>query len=111
MKSLFGIYFLGLATACAGGAAGAETVEQFYKGKTLNLVISVIGGEGFSINGRIVATHMSRHLPGNPTVVPKHMPGAGHVLAANYLFTEAPRDGSTIGTIAPNIVLHQLLDG
>ena len=39
------------------------------------------------------------------------MPGAGHVLAANYLFTEAPHDGSTIGTIAPNIVLHQLLDG
>jgi tripartite-type tricarboxylate transporter receptor subunit TctC len=111
MKRLVGIGFVALAAACACGPAGAETVEQFYKGKTLNLVISVIGGEGFSINGRIVATHMSRHLPGNPTVVPKHMPGAGHVLAANYLFTEAPRDGSTIGTIAPNIVLHQLLDG
>jgi tripartite-type tricarboxylate transporter receptor subunit TctC len=111
MERLVGVCLVALAAACAGGAAGAETVEQFYKGKTLTLVISVIGGEGFSINGRIVATHMSRHLPGNPTVVPKHMPGAGHVLAANYLFTEAPRDGSTIGTIAPNIVLHQLLDG
>jgi tripartite-type tricarboxylate transporter receptor subunit TctC len=109
MKRLIGV--VALATACACGAAGAETVEQFYKGKTLTLVISVVGGEGFSVNGRIVATHMSRHLPGNPTVVPKHMPGAGHVLAANYLFTEAARDGSTIGTIAPNIVLHQLLDG
>jgi tripartite-type tricarboxylate transporter receptor subunit TctC len=93
------------------GGAAAQSVEQFYKGKTLTLVISVVGGEGFSINGRIVATHMSRHLPGNPIIIPKYMPGAGHVLAANCLANEAPKDGSTIATIAPNIILHQLLDG
>ena len=93
------------------GPADADAVEDFYKGRTLTMVISVVGGEGFGINGRVVASHMSRHLPGNPIIVPKYIPGAGHVLAANYLATEAPRDGSTIATIAPNIVLHQLLDG
>ena len=99
------------AAAWHAGPASAETVEQFYRGRTLTMVISVVGGEGFGINGRIVATHMSRHLPGNPVIIPKYMPGAGHVLAANYLATEAPRDGSTLATIAPNIILHQLLDG
>src|SRR5262245_19113572 len=102
-----------IAGACAflAGGADAQSVEQFFKGRTVTMVVSVVGGEGFGINGRIVATHMSRHLPGNPTIIPKYMPGAGHVLAANYLATEAPRDGSTIATIAPNIILHPLLDG
>jgi tripartite-type tricarboxylate transporter receptor subunit TctC len=103
-----------VALLCAAwfvGPAGAQTVEEFYRGRTMTMVISVVGGEGFGINGRIVAAHMSRHLPGNPNIIPKYMPGAGHVLAANYLAADAPRDGSTIATIAPNIILHQLLDG
>ena len=100
------------AAACASASpAATQTAEEFYKGKTLTLVVSTVGGEGFGLNGRLVATHMSRFLPGHPTVVPKYMPGAGHVLAANYVATDAPRDGTTIATIAPNIILHQLLDG
>jgi tripartite-type tricarboxylate transporter receptor subunit TctC len=103
---------LSLALCALGGpGAAAQPAEDFFRGKTMTMVISVVGGEGFGINGRIVASHMSRFLPGNPTIVPKYMPGAGHVLAANHLATDAARDGTTIATIAPNIITHQLLDG
>jgi tripartite-type tricarboxylate transporter receptor subunit TctC len=96
---------------CSGAGAYAEPLAAFYKGRAMTMVISVVGGEGFGIGGRLIAQHMGRHLPGNPTIVPKYMPGAGHVIAANFLANEAPRDGSTVGTVAPNIILHQLLDG
>jgi tripartite-type tricarboxylate transporter receptor subunit TctC len=92
-------------------AAAAQSVEQFYRGRTLTMVISVGSGEGFDVNARLVAKHLARHIPGNPAIVPKNMPGAGHVLAANYMATEAPHDGSVICAISPSIVTHQLLDG
>jgi tripartite-type tricarboxylate transporter receptor subunit TctC len=115
VRPLIGSGLLALigAAACTFGPASAvaQSVEQFYKGKTMTLVVSVIGGEGFDINGRLVARYLSKYLPGHPTFVPKNMPGAGHVIAANYMFTEAPKDGSTIGTISPSIITHQLLDG
>ncbi len=91
--------------------ARAQTVEDFYKGKTLTMVVSAGVGEGFDTNARLVAKHLGSHLPGNPTIIAKNMPGAGHVLAANYLFNDAPRDGTTICGIAPSIIIHQLLDG
>src|SRR5581483_10016075 len=89
--------------------ARAQTVEDFYKGKTLTMVVSAGVGEGFDTNARLVAKHLGSHLPGNPTIIAKNMPGAGHVLAANYLFNDAPRDGTTICGIAPSIIIHQLL--
>lgn len=101
------------AALCAlwAGIAAADPIEDFYRGRTLTLVISVGSGEGFDVNARLVAKHLTRHIPGNPAIVAKNMPGAGHVLAANYMSTEAPRDGSTICAISPSIVTHQLLDG
>jgi len=107
-------YVLALASAVGAFTATtiqAQPVEQFYRGKTLTMVISVGGGEGFDLNGRLVAKHLGKHIPGQPTIIAKNMPGAGHVLAANYLFTEATRDGSTIGAISPSIITHHLLDG
>jgi tripartite-type tricarboxylate transporter receptor subunit TctC len=93
------------------GVAAADPIEDFYRGKTLTMVISVGSGEGFDVNARLVAKHLARHIPGNPAIVAKNMPGAGHVLAANYIATEAPRDGSMFCAISPSIVTHQLLDG
>jgi tripartite-type tricarboxylate transporter receptor subunit TctC len=97
--------------ALAPTVVQAQSVEQFYRGKTLTMVISVGSGEGFDLNGRLVARHLGKHIPGQPNIIAKNMPGAGHVLAANYMFTEAPRDGSTICAISPSIITHQLLDG
>jgi tripartite-type tricarboxylate transporter receptor subunit TctC len=106
--------FLRLVLAGAFGvlaAAEAPAVEAFYRGRTLTMVISVGAGEGFDVNARLVARHLGKHIPGQPSIVAKNMPGAGHVLAANYMATEAPRDGSMLCAISPSIITHQLLDG
>ena len=101
----------GAVGALAPTGVQAQSVEQFYRGRTLTMVISVGSGEGFDLNGRLVARHLGKHIPGQPSIIAKNMAGAGHVLAANYMFTEAPKDGSTICAISPSIITHQLLDG
>ena len=81
-----------------------------YKGKTVELIISTGAGGGLDTNGRIVARHLGNHIPGNPTVVAKNMPGAGHIRAANYVFNQAPKDGTTIATFIPIFVMAQVLE-
>src|SRR5581483_8664769 len=90
------------------GPAAAQT--DFYKGKTVELIISTGVGGGLDLNARVVAKHLPNHIPGNPTVVAKNMPGAGHIKAANYVFNVAPKDGTTIATFIPVFVLAQVLD-
>jgi hypothetical protein len=67
-------------------------------------------GGGLDTNGRIVARHLAKHIPGEPVIVPKNMPGAGHIRAANYVFSQAPKDGTTIGTFIPIFVMAQVLE-
>src|SRR3954466_9755956 len=88
--------------------AAAQT--DFYKGKTVELIISTGAGGGLDTNGRIVARHLAKHIPGEPIIVPKNMPGAGHIRAANYVFSQAPKDGTTIGTFIPIFVMAQVLE-
>src|SRR5215469_10039143 len=83
---------------------------DFYKGKTIDLVISTGVGGGLDANARVVARHLARHIPGNPAIVPRNMPGAGHIRAANYVFSQAPKDGTTIATFIPVFVTAQVLD-
>src|SRR5262245_38526454 len=97
--------------AAVAASAAAQPVDEFYRGKTITMIVSTGVGNGFDTNARLVARHLARHIPGQPTVVVKNMPGAGHVLAANYLAADAPRDGTTIALIMPSIITHQLLDG
>ncbi len=104
---------LGLAIAVAGsGPAVAQSANQadFYKGKTVELIISTGAGGGLDASGRIVARHLGNHIPGNPTIVAKNMPGGGHIRAANYVFNQAPKDGTTIGTFIPIFVMAQVLE-
>jgi len=96
----------GLAMAPVPAAAQAE----FYKGKAIDLVISTGVGGGLDANARVVARHLAGHIPGNPTIVPRNMPGAGHIRAANFVFNQAPKDGSVIATFIPIFVLAQVLD-
>jgi tripartite-type tricarboxylate transporter receptor subunit TctC len=96
------------ATVIAPIPAAAQA--DFYKGKTVELVISTGAGGGLDSNGRIVARHLAKHIPGEPTIVPKNMPGAGHIRAANYVFSQAPKDGTTIGTFIPIFVMAQVLE-
>src|SRR3954462_2346612 len=79
--------------------AHADAVSDFYKGKDLRLIISSSVGGGYDIYARLIAKHLPRHIPGNPTIVPQNMPGAGGIGTANYLYSVAPKDGSVIAAI------------
>jgi tripartite-type tricarboxylate transporter receptor subunit TctC len=83
-----------IAAVALTAPAAAETVEEFYKGKTISMVMGTGPGGSFDLYGRTIAAHMQRHIPGNPTIVMEHMPGAGGVIAANHVYGVAPQDGS-----------------
>src|SRR4051794_24590537 len=89
---------LGAATATAlllvaAASAQAQSVEQYYAGKQAKLIIGGGAGGGYDFYGRLIAPFLSRHLPGHPTFVPVGMPGAGGIVAANYLYNVALKDG------------------
>ena len=84
----------------APAAARAEPIAEFYRGKVVNVYIGVgVGGE-YDIQARLVARHIGKHIPGNPTVVPQNMTGAGGLRMINYLYNVAPKDGLNVGMIA-----------
>jgi tripartite-type tricarboxylate transporter receptor subunit TctC len=86
-----------LAAALVTNAAAAETVEEFFKRSTVRVTVGSAVGGGYDIYARLVTRHLGRFLPGQPSVIPDNMPGAGGVRHANYLYNQAPKDGSVIG--------------
>ena len=111
--------FRGLGAACVltgacgllAAPAGADAVSDFYRGKDIALIISTGPGGGMDQTARIVGRHWTKYLPGHPTFVAKNMPGAGHLRATNYLYNQAPKDGTAIASIIPSFVHHQLIGG
>src|SRR5262249_37606902 len=89
--------------------AGADDVENFYRGRTLSVVISYSVGGGYDLYARVLARYLGKYIPGHPSVVPVNMPGAGGLRAANYLYTAAPKDASVIGTFSRSIPTMPLL--
>jgi tripartite-type tricarboxylate transporter receptor subunit TctC len=87
----------------------ARGAVELFAGKQIELVVGSGPGGGYDTYGRLLARHLPRYLPGNPTVVVQNMPGAGGLRAANYLYNVAPRDGTAIGTFAHDLVLVGLL--
>ena len=81
-------------------AGAAPTPAEFYKGRVINLIIGYSPGGGYDMYGRVLAQHMSKHIPANPKIIPQNMPGAGSLKAALYIFTAAPKDGTAFGTFA-----------
>src|ERR1700730_7040245 len=81
----------------------AQSVADFYRGKTLHVLIGYGEGGGYDIYGRLFAEFMPRHLPGNPTIIPQNMPGAGSFKAVNYLYDVAPKDGTYFGSVAQTL--------
>jgi tripartite-type tricarboxylate transporter receptor subunit TctC len=103
---------LALLGAClAAPAAQADPVADFYRGRTVQLVIGYSTGGGYDTYARALARYLGKHIPGNPTIVPQNMPGAGSLKAMNFLYAVAPKDGSTFGTIGRGIPLEPLLGG
>lgn len=92
----------------AAQPAGTETVAEFYRGKTLNIVVGHEAGTGYDFFGRMLARHISRHLAGAPGAVAQNMPGAGGLRAANWLYNVAPKDGTTVSVLAPETTLKPI---
>ena len=90
-------------------ASYAAETEAFYKGKTVIIYIGFAPGGSYDYFGRLVARHIGRHLPGNPTVVAQSMPGAGSFTAANYLYARAPRDGTALGIVSQTVAIEEAL--
>jgi tripartite-type tricarboxylate transporter receptor subunit TctC len=87
----------------------AQPVEQFYQGKTINLIIGYPTAGAPDVYARLVARHLGKYIPGNPSIIARNMPGAGSLLAANHIYNVAARDGTTLGLTAPTLPLEELL--
>jgi tripartite-type tricarboxylate transporter receptor subunit TctC len=82
---------------------------DFYQGKTLKLVIGYSAGGGYDLYARMLAKYLGGHIPGNPTVIPSNLEGAGSLRAANYLYNAAPKDGTVIGTFSRSFAIAPLI--
>lgn len=91
----------------------SETVQAqtpFYQGKTIRVIVGTPPGNLYDFWARLIVDHMGKHIPGNPSFVVQNMPGAGHVVAINHLYTVAKPDGLTlIGSVIPSLYLNQLV--
>jgi tripartite-type tricarboxylate transporter receptor subunit TctC len=95
--------------ALAPPPAQADAVADFYKGKIVSLVVGYGSGGGYDVYGRLVAAHLGKYIPGNPTVVVQNMPGAGSLRSVNYLYNTAPKDGTILATFARDMPLLGLI--
>src|SRR5499425_1879441 len=96
---------IALAAPATSAAAG-----DYYAGKSIDLLIGAPPGGGYDIYARALARHYGRHIPGQPTIVAKNMPGAGSARAAGFISTLAPKDGTAIAGIMPGAIMGPLLD-
>jgi tripartite-type tricarboxylate transporter receptor subunit TctC len=100
-----------IAAAClfAMVPATAQTVADFYRGKTVSLVVGYPPGGGYDVYARVIARHMGRYLPGQPAMIVRNQPGAASLSFANELYRTHPQDGSLFGTFARSVPMDRLL--
>ena len=77
----------------------------FYKGKTITVVVASTASGGYDLWARLMARHIGKHIPGNPSVVVQNMPGAGNIIGANYVYGIAKPDGLTLGAVNPALTI------
>lgn len=106
VKTALAIFIASLSLATG---ASAQPANEFYKGKTINMIISSSAGGGYDTLARTIARHLPKHIPGSPTVAARNMPGAGGIVATKHLYSIAPKDGLTIGGVQNNTPFEPLL--
>jgi tripartite-type tricarboxylate transporter receptor subunit TctC len=104
------VTFLALALL-APSTAAADPVADFYRGKSISLVIATAPGGDYDLRARLLSRHIGRHIPGNPTIVPRNMPGGVGIQAMNFMANVAPKDGTALHAIMQNMSTHQALGG
>jgi tripartite-type tricarboxylate transporter receptor subunit TctC len=105
VRLAFGLVLLALAIP----PCHAQSVADFYRGKTIQLLIGYTAGGGYDLNARVLARHMGKHIPGNPNIVPQNMAGAGSLRLANVLYNVAPKDGTAIGMVGRGMAMEPLI--
>ena len=90
--------------------ARAQSVEDFYRGKTVNILVGFSAGGGYDLYARLLGRHIGRHIPGKPAVTVQNMPGAGSLKATQYVYGVAAKDGLTLATVSRGMVTDPLLN-
>jgi tripartite-type tricarboxylate transporter receptor subunit TctC len=93
------ITFAALAAVCLATPASADAIEDFYKDKQIQLIVGYETGGGYDSYARTLIRHMPQYIPGKPTIIVRNMPGAGSLIATNYLYAQAPKDGTTFAAV------------
>jgi tripartite-type tricarboxylate transporter receptor subunit TctC len=99
-----------LVFASVSSPVRADAVADFYKGKDLRMIVATTTGTGYDTYARAVGRHLGRHLPGNPTIIPQNMPGAGGIAALNHIYAVAPKDGTVFGMIQNTVPFEPLFE-
>jgi tripartite-type tricarboxylate transporter receptor subunit TctC len=102
-RTSYGVLLLAATSWIVAPQSFAQSVSDFYRGRTVEFVVGYLPGAGFDSFGRLLAQHMGKYIPGGPKVVVKNMPGAANLNAMKYMYATAARDGSTIGIVNPNL--------
>ena len=92
-----------VAMLALGAPAQAQAPAEFYRGKQIKLVVGTAAGQDYDLWARLIGRHITRHLPGTPSLIVENMPGAGHIVATNHLFNVAVRDGTVLGMVSRNM--------
>ena len=110
MAKALGVFLLSIFISGAlVASARAASVEDFYKGKTIHFVVGGSAGGGYDTYTRLMARHFAQYVPGKPSAIVENMPGAGMLIAANYTYNSAPRDGTYIGHWSGPLILQHLM--
>ena len=109
MAKTLGVFLLPIFISVSLVSALAASVEDFYKGKTIQFVVGGSAGGGYDTYTRLIARHFAQYVPGKPNIVVQNMPGAAMLIAANYIYNSAPRDGTVIGHWSGPLILQQLM--
>jgi tripartite-type tricarboxylate transporter receptor subunit TctC len=105
-----GIAFLPAMLLALAGPVHAQPVEEFYRGKTVTILVGFTAGGGYDVYARLLGRHIGRHIPGNPSVVVQNMPGAGSLKATQYVYGLAAKDGLTLATVSRGMATDPLLN-
>lgn len=105
---LLPVLLFGASLLAGAGTSAADEVEDFYKGKTINVIVGYPPGGIFDACGRLYGRHASKHIPGRPSILVRNMPGAASLIAANAVYNLSPKDGTEVGVIGGTVAYGPL---
>src|SRR5512145_348653 len=109
MAKALGVFLLPVLISVSVASAPAASVEEFYKGKTIQFIVGGSAGGGYDTYTRLIARHFAQYVPGKPSTVVQNMPGAAMLISANYIYNSAPRDGTYIGHWSGPLILQHMM--